>query len=122
MTEKSWQKLDDLDPSESDFPARATVDGEGIIIFKAMGGFRGVERRCPHLQSSLADGILMGNGTMLRCSRHNYTFKLIDGKGVNCPGYRLRIFEVKQEGNNLFARPLDVADATNSEGAISSKP
>ena len=120
MTEKSWQRLDEIDPNESDFPARATVDGEGIIIFRAMGGFRGVERRCPHLQSSLADGILMGNGTMLRCSRHNFTFKLVDGKGVNCPGYRLRIFEVKQEGNSLFSRQLDVPGTTSSEGATSS--
>ena len=120
MTEKSWQRLDEIDPNESDFPARATVDGEGIIIFRAMGGFRGVERRCPHLQSSLADGILMGNGTMLRCSRHNFTFKLVDGKGVNCPGYRLKIFEVKQEGNSLFSRQLEVPDTTSSEGATSS--
>jgi nitrite reductase/ring-hydroxylating ferredoxin subunit len=32
-------------------------------------------------------------------------FRLSDGRAVNCPGYRLRVYDVKQENGALFARP-----------------
>lgn len=59
------------------------------------------------MKSSLADAQILGHGTMLRCSQHIYTFRLSDGKGVNCPGYRIKIYEVKQENDALFARAID---------------
>ncbi len=104
MTEEAWQALDGLDPEAGPFPARAMVAGEGIIILKTGSGFRGVQRTCPHLNASFIDGILMANGTMLRCALHNYTFKLSDGRGVNCPGFHIKVFEVKREGDRLLAR------------------
>jgi hypothetical protein len=36
---------------------------------------------------------------------HSYLFRLSDGKAVNCPGYRLRVFDVKEENGALFVRP-----------------
>lgn len=90
----------------SPFPVRAKLDGETILIFRTPSGFRGVERACPHLQATLVDALLVGNGTMLRCAQHNFTFRLVDGKGVNCPGHRLKVFEVKVEAGTTFARPV----------------
>ena len=43
---------------------------------------------------------------MLRCGRHGYTFKFSDGKGVNCPGYRLSIYEVVREAQGFSARAI----------------
>lgn len=106
MTDAAWQRLDGLDPEATNFPARAKIDGEGIIIFQTVAGFRGVQRACPHLNATFLDAQLMSNGTMLRCAQHNYIFKLSDGKGVNCPGFRIKVFEVKREGDSLFARTL----------------
>ena len=105
-TERPWQVLDGLHPETSGFPARARVDGEGILIFKTAAGFRGVQRACPHLQASFLDAQVVGSGTMLRCTQHNYTFRFSDGKGVNCPGITMRVFEVKREGDVLSARAL----------------
>ena len=107
MTEREWQRLDGLDPASIAFPARAKLGGEGILVFRTPDGFRGVERTCPHLKSTLIDATLVGNGTMIRCAQHNYTFKLADGKGVNCPGFRLKLYEVRSEDGGLVARPLD---------------
>jgi len=43
---------------------------------------------------------------MIRCRWHNYVFRLTDGKAVNCPGYRLKVFEVKRQDKALLARPV----------------
>ena len=107
MTGRAWQMLDGLEPETSSFPARARLDGDGIIIFRTATGFRGVQRSCPHMQATLMDAQLIANGTMLRCSQHVFTFRLADGKGVNCPGFHIKVFEVKQEGNALLARALE---------------
>jgi len=102
--EAPWQRLDGLDPVAGAFPARARVDGEGILIFRTRTGFRGVQRSCPHLKTTLMDADLVGNDTMIRCRQHVFTFRLSDGRGVNCPGFSVRVFEVKDEAGTLYAR------------------
>ena len=104
--ETAWQKLEGLDPASIAFPARARVGGESILIFRTKSGLRGVERACPHLKASLMDADLVAGDSMLRCRNHAYTFRLSDGRGVNCPGFSLRVFEVKDEAGTLYARPL----------------
>jgi nitrite reductase/ring-hydroxylating ferredoxin subunit len=99
-----WQKLDGLDPVSGNFPARARVESESILIFRTGMGFRGVQRACPHMNSTLIDADLIANATMIRCRQHAYTFRLADGRGVNCPGFSVRVFEVKDEGGTLYAR------------------
>ena len=100
----AWQKLEGLDPVAGKFPARARVDGEGILIFKTGTGFRGVQRSCPHLNATLMDAELVGGDTMIRCQQHVFTFRLSDGRGVNCPGFSVRVFEVKNDVGVLYAR------------------
>ncbi len=102
--ESAWQKLEGLDPVAGKFPARARVDGEGILIFKTGTGFRGVQRSCPHLNATLMDAELVGSDTMIRCQQHVFTFRLSDGRGVNCPGFSVRVFEVKNDDGVLYAR------------------
>jgi nitrite reductase/ring-hydroxylating ferredoxin subunit len=106
MNDRPWQKLEGIDVASARFPAPARVDDEGILVFRVKDGFRGVERSCPHLQASLHDAVIMGNGTMLRCTKHHFTFRLSDGKGVNCIGHRLKIFEIIADGDHLFARSV----------------
>ena len=50
------------------------------------------------------DADLVGNDTMIRCRQHVFTFRLSDGRGVNCPGFSVRVFEVKDEAGTLYAR------------------
>lgn len=106
MEGEGWQRLEGVHPDTSEFPARARYDGDGILIFRTNGGYRGVQRTCPHMKSSLADAQIIGEGAMLRCAQHIYTFRLSDGKGVNCPGYRIKVYEVTRENDALFARAL----------------
>ncbi len=46
----------------------------------------------------------MAGDTVLRCANHNFTFKLSDGKSLNSPAFRLRVFEVKVEDDVFYGR------------------
>ena len=48
--------------------------------------------------------LLMANGANLRCAEHNFVFRLSDGKGINCPGYRIKVYDIKEEAGALFVR------------------
>lgn len=93
--ERVWQTAEGVDPTTASFPVRAKVGQETILIFRIGAGYRGVERACPHQQATLMDAVLMANGTILRCTRHNFAFRLSDGKGVNCAGLRLKVYDVR---------------------------
>jgi nitrite reductase/ring-hydroxylating ferredoxin subunit len=105
-TAPDWQVLEGVDPDTADFPALSRVGEDRILVLKIGDGFRGVERSCPHQQRSLHDAFLQGGNTMIRCRWHNYVFRLSDGKAVNCPGYKLKVFEVKRDNNMLLARAV----------------
>ena len=49
MTEQPWQPLTGLRPDNTKYPARASLEGEGIVILKTKNGYRGVQRACPHM-------------------------------------------------------------------------
>jgi len=109
MAEAEWMALEGIDPKTAQFPARARLGEEGIVIFRSPRGFFGTQRTCPHQQASLMQAVLQANGTMIRCSRHHYTFRAADGRPVNCPGFRLQVYEVKETDGRLLARPTPVA-------------
>ena len=100
----SWYPISGIDLATAKFPARATLNGEGIVVFKTRDGYRGTQRNCPHMQASLTLATLAANDSMVRCSLHIFTFRLSDGKGVNCPGFRIKVFEVRQEDSQLYGR------------------
>ena len=104
MTERPWHELGGLRADNIKYPARASIAGEGIVIFKTKSGFRGVQRACPHMQATMMNAKLTANDTMVRCHLHVFTFKLSDGKGVNCPGFKVTVYEIKEENGKLFGR------------------
>jgi nitrite reductase/ring-hydroxylating ferredoxin subunit len=105
-TEKDWELLAGLGPVSTKYPARARIGGEGIVILRTKSGFRGVQRSCPHMQATLMNAELTANDTMVRCPLHVFTFRLSDGKGVNCPGFRIKVYEVKEENGALYGRSV----------------
>lgn len=99
--EPIWQRADGCDPRSEAFPALAKVGSERVVVLKTPKGFRAVEPRCPHLQAALTTAVQMSNGTMLRCTKHNFIFRLSDGKGVNCMGLSLKVFDVRERDGYL---------------------
>jgi nitrite reductase/ring-hydroxylating ferredoxin subunit len=104
MTEQSWQALSGLHYDAPSYPVRATIGGERIVVFRTKAGFRGVQRSCPHMQGTMMNAELIADETMIRCPLHIFTFKLADGKGVNCPGFRIKVYEIKEESGAFFGR------------------
>ncbi len=99
-----WIPIDDVDVDATGFPARAALGDEKIVIFRVGDGYRAVQRHCPHQNTDFSRGVIVGDGAMLRCGLHAYTFKLADGNGVNCPGYRIAVYEVMRDGARLLGR------------------
>lgn len=104
MTEQPWNELGGLRADNSKYPARASIEGVGIVVLKTKSGFRGVQRSCPHMQGTMMNAELVANDTMVRCPLHVFTFRLTDGKGVNCPGFKVTIYEIKEEDGKFFGR------------------
>lgn len=104
MTEQPWHQLSGLRADNVKYPARASIEGDGIVVFKTKSGLRGVQRACPHMQATMMNAELVVNDTMIRCPLHVFTFKLSDGKGVNCPGFKVTIYEIKEADGKFFGR------------------
>ena len=103
--ERSWTPLDGLDPGSATFPVSVEFDARPIWIFRGeRGDFFGIQDTCPHTEQTLGNAKVVGGGTMIRCVFHNYTFKLATGAGVNCPGFRIDVYDVKEEDRRLFVR------------------
>jgi len=105
MTDASWIPVEGIDAGADGFPQPARIGAADVLVFRLDDGFRAVQRTCPHQHASFTDAQVIG-GRMLRCARHGYTFRFSDGKGVNCPGYRLSIYEVVQGADGLRARAI----------------
>lgn len=104
MTEQPWHQVTGIRSDNAKYPARASIAGEGIVIFKTSSGYRGVQRSCPHMQATMMNAELTANDTMVRCALHVFTFKLSDGKGVNCPGFKIKVYEIKEENGAFLGR------------------
>jgi len=104
VEERPWQPLTGLQVDQAKYPMRVKLNGESIILFKTQTGYRGVQRRCPHMQASMLDAELTANDTMVRCPLHVFTFKLSNGKGVNCPGFKVSVYEIKEVDGQLLGR------------------
>ncbi|MGE0630108.1 MAG: Rieske (2Fe-2S) protein [Hyphomicrobiaceae bacterium] len=103
-TETGWKKLAAAVPDGDQGPVAASVDGEPILLFKVGEGWRGVQRECPHQRGTLTTANVVGNGSMIRCAFHAYTFKLSNGTGVNCRGYAISVYDVEVRNNEFFVR------------------
>ncbi len=105
--ETAWQVLTEFRHDAAKYPVRARIAGEGIVVFRTRSGYRGVQRTCPHMQATLMNAELTANETMVRCPLHVFTFRLSDGKGVNCPGFKIKIYEIKEENGTFYGRCIN---------------
>lgn len=102
--EMDWIETNCVVTAETKFPVRASADGENLVILKTKSGLRGIQSTCPHQGASWLKGELMSNGSMIRCPLHSFIFRLADGKGVNCPGHRVAVYETDLRDGCLWVR------------------
>ena len=104
MTEQPGRSLAGLRAGQHNFRHARISTAKASSFLRTKSGFRGVQRSCPHMQATMMNAELTANDTMVRCPLHVFTFKLSDGKGVNCPGFRLKVYEIKEENGVLYGR------------------
>jgi len=107
-----WILIDGVHPDTSNFPVRAEFGGEKVVVLRVGDGYRAVQRYFLHQNTDFSRGLVVGDGAMIRCGLHAYTFKLADGNGVNCPGYRIEVYEVIREGERLMGRKVGATGHT----------
>jgi nitrite reductase/ring-hydroxylating ferredoxin subunit len=103
--DRPWTALAEIDPATAVFPISVQFEARPIWVFRAENGdFFGVQDTCPHTEQTLGNAKIVGGGAMIRCAFHHYTFKLATGAGVNCPGFRIDVYDVKAADRGLLVR------------------
>lgn len=78
------------------------VDGIAIIIANYGDGFRGFPPLCPHMEEPLDKSGIMMVG-ILTCSKHLWQWDLRSGDMMGETEKALLFYDVKQEGDDIFA-------------------
>jgi nitrite reductase/ring-hydroxylating ferredoxin subunit len=108
-SDEAWSVIEGVDPQTTTFPVSVRVGDTPIWVYRADIGMFGVQNECPHTNRTLGNAKVIGERNMIRCFYHNYTFRLSDGGGVNCPGYSIAVYDAKEDGGKLYVRPRTAA-------------
>lgn len=96
------------DFEEEGYMVTKLPDGNEILILRASGVLHAIQRRCPHDAAPLERGQVWDK--MIRCGQHAFTFDLETGEGLNCPGYRIERYPVKEKDGKIFVRVDEQAE------------
>lgn len=86
------------------------IGDEVLLLAHLDSGFHAVTAWCTHQGNSLALGTL--NGSIVQCWAHLWRFDVRTGEPVwppmsrVVPGYRLRVHEVRREGDDILVSPI----------------
>ncbi|MBO0861911.1 MAG: non-heme iron oxygenase ferredoxin subunit [Chloracidobacterium sp.] len=76
------------------------VGGEEIALFNFNGEYYATSDMCPHRGASLTGGFL--DGGKIFCPWHCFDFSLKTGECEMVPSMRVRIYEVRIEGEDIL--------------------
>ena len=78
-----------------------TVGERTIAIFRTLEGtLYAAQNACPHAGSALAGGRL--GTTNVICPRHGWKFNLNTGICTHDPGYRIRVYQVREGDGAIY--------------------
>lgn len=77
-------------------------NGSEVLVLTAAGVLYAIQRKCPHEAAPLERGQVWDK--MIRCGQHAFTFDLETGEGLNCPGYSIERYAVREEDGKIFLR------------------
>lgn len=103
MAKSTWEDVPDADTVRSLIEQgmmSVTVAGKDICIGIYQQNLFACAARCPHAGASLADGYIDSKGNIV-CPAHGYKFRLKDGFNSSGEGFRLKVYEVKVDDENI---------------------
>jgi nitrite reductase/ring-hydroxylating ferredoxin subunit len=94
------------------------VNGRSICIFKLDGEFHACLNECPHVGGPVGEGavteVSCENASMyphsdpgdklITCPWHGWPFSLADGQNSYTEDYRIPVFDVKVENNEIYIK------------------
>jgi nitrite reductase (NADH) small subunit len=98
----TWIRVVDLNecPDSSVFSVR--VQEKDVAIFRNGNSYIAMDRWCPHLQGDLGAGCIIGKA--VKCPLHGFMFSVDTGRGLNCPGFNVNLYQVRVDENILSVR------------------
>lgn len=96
-----WVRLCDAAqaPAEGQV-AEAEANGVQVCLARINGKLSALDNLCPHRQGPLGQGWI--EGVAVVCPWHSWAFDLHTGQAEYPVGERVRVFEVKVEGDKVF--------------------
>jgi 3-phenylpropionate/trans-cinnamate dioxygenase ferredoxin component len=77
-----------------------TAPGLEVLVLNCAGRLFGIENRCSHEDTPLADGALDQAACSVECPRHGSRFDLRTGQALSLPAYQpIEVFPVKVVGD-----------------------
>ena len=102
MEEKSICIGTRSDLAEDGYMVARLPNGSEVLLLTAAGVVYAIQRKCPHEGAPLERGQVWNK--MIRCGQHAFTFDLETGEGLNCPGYSIERYAVREEDGKIFLR------------------
>jgi len=76
--------------------------GKPIALFNVNGEFYAINFICPHMGGPLSEGKLVGDGNVVACPWHGWTFDVRTGLPDHPGGHSVSAYEVKVEGDDIL--------------------
>jgi nitrite reductase (NADH) small subunit len=92
---------------KSDLPQRGeareiAVGGQVLCVANENGSISVMDNVCPHRGGPLGQGMLEGG--KLICPWHAWAFDLKTGEATHAPQVKVRVYEVRVEGEDVLAK------------------
>lgn len=78
------------------------VGGKEVALFHIDGKVHAIKNLCPHQAAPLAEGRIEGN--IVVCPWHEWRFDVVTGQSPVVPNARVRTYEVKVVGDEVFVK------------------
>ncbi|MBS1729437.1 MAG: Rieske 2Fe-2S domain-containing protein [Bacteroidetes bacterium] len=72
-----------------------------ICIIDGPDGLHACIDTCPHASGQLSGGFIDGKGNIV-CPVHHYAFNLFHGRDTQQEGYKLKVFDIKENEEGIF--------------------
>jgi NAD(P)H-dependent nitrite reductase small subunit len=98
--EKRYYKVARTDEIKPGAGKRLEIEDDQVVVFNFNGEYFAINDLCPHRGASLSEGFL--DAGKVFCPWHCFDFNLKTGECTTVPSLRVRAYEIKAEGDELF--------------------
>jgi nitrite reductase/ring-hydroxylating ferredoxin subunit len=97
-----WVPVRDLNAAPLEAPQAVEVEGVELVVARQGDRYVALDRWCPHSDGDLAKGRVLGKA--LKCPLHGFMYSVDTGRGVNCPGFAVKVHQVRVDDGVLSVR------------------